>query len=95
VVVQDNRFLFQKMVIALIMSASTDKNTLKYFGKHLKKVRLEKGISGAELARMCYMDKPNLRRIERGDSNTKLLTLIKICEALEINLEDFFKEFQK
>jgi transcriptional regulator with XRE-family HTH domain len=63
------------------------------FGKHLKTLRIEKGISGAELARRCYMDKPNITRLEKGRINPSLYILKKICEALEINLYELMKDF--
>lgn len=63
------------------------------FGKHLKKLREDKGISGAELARRSYMDKPNITRLEKGRINPSLYILKQICEALEIRLDELMKDF--
>ena len=64
------------------------------FGEHLKKFREKKGVSGAELARRCYMDKPNITRIEKGRINPSLYILQKICDALEIDMHELLKEFK-
>lgn len=64
------------------------------FGNHLKKFRKSRGITGAELARRCYMDKPNLTRLEKGRVNPSLYIIKKLCDALETRLEDFMKEFK-
>jgi putative transcriptional regulator len=57
-------------------------------GSHIAKVRTEKGLSGAELARRCFLDRQAIDRIERGKTNPTFLTLMKIAEALEISLEE-------
>ena len=67
------------------------KELLQRFGKHLKELRAQKSISGAELARRCYMDKPNMARIERGETNPTLETLDRLAKGLEIKLEDLMR----
>ena len=62
-------------------------------GNHIRKKRLARNISVAELARLCFMDKPNLLRIEKGRVNTSIYILNKIAQALEITLEELFKGF--
>lgn len=61
---------------------------LKKFGEHLKSIRKEKGITGAELARLCFMDKQNISKLEKGQFNPSLYYLRKICEGLGIELSD-------
>lgn len=65
----------------------------KKFGKHLKTLREQKGISSAELSRRTFIDKPHITRLEKGGTNPTLYTLSILCEALEISIEDFFKGF--
>jgi predicted transcriptional regulator len=65
----------------------------KKFGKQLKKVRTELGISSAELSRRSFIEKPHITRLEKGDTNPTLSTIQKIIDALEISMEDFFKGF--
>jgi len=66
---------------------------LKAFGSHIKKMRIKNGISGAEFARLLFIDQPNLTRLEKGRVNPSLYFIKKICDVLEINLEDLFKQF--
>lgn len=68
-------------------------NLQKKFGKHLKKVRTELGVSSAELSRRSFIEKPHITRLESGKTNPTLFTLQKIADALEISIEDFLKDF--
>lgn len=60
-------------------------------GEQLKKVRTEKNISIRELELRGDIDRATLSQIENGQTNPTAYTLKKICEALEISLEDFYK----
>ena len=63
------------------------------FGKHLKKLRLERNISGAELSRRTEIEKPHIVRLENGETNPTLYTLTRLSDALGISLEELFKGF--
>lgn len=76
------------------MSSKEKEIFLKNIGEHIKRERLKKGISGAELSRMIFMDKPNLTRIEKGRVNPSLYVIKQICIALELPLAEFFKDFK-
>ena len=62
-------------------------------GDHIRSIRLSKDISAAELARLCFMDKPNLLGIEKGRVNTSIFILHKIAVALDLSLEELFRGF--
>lgn len=64
---------------------------LKKFGDHLKAIRKEKGITGAELARRCFMDKQNISKLEKGHFNPSLYYLRKISDGLQIELAELLK----
>jgi len=66
---------------------------LKRFGQQLKRVREEKGISSAELGRLTYIDKPHITRLEKGGTNPTLTTLIKLAEALDIEIHELFEGY--
>jgi putative transcriptional regulator len=68
---------------------------LKAFGAHVKKMRLKKDISGAELARLLFMDKPNITRLEKGRVNPSVYLVKQLCDVLHISVDDFFKEFKE
>jgi putative transcriptional regulator len=63
---------------------------LKSFGSHIKKMRIKKGISGAEFARLLFIDQPNLTRLEKGRVNPSLYLIKKICEALDMSMAELF-----
>jgi len=68
---------------------------LDYFGQNLKYIRKEKGFTQEQLSEMINLDIRQYSRIETGRSFPSLVTLEKLCEALEINpayLFDFSTE---
>ena len=62
----------------------TDEETLKNLGKRIAELRLKKNLTQTELAYMCDFERPNLARIEAGNTNPTYLTLMKIANALMI-----------
>ena len=54
----------------------------------IAQLRKEKKIKQVELAHLCDIEKPNMRRIEAGNTNPTIITLLKISEALSIPLKD-------
>lgn len=65
----------------------------KKFGEHLVKLRESMGITPAELARRCYMERSNIARLEKGRSNPSLYVLKKLSLGLNIKLEELVKGF--
>jgi transcriptional regulator with XRE-family HTH domain len=57
-------------------------------GERLKKLRLEAGKSQTVLAYECEMDKPNLRKIEKGKTNPTFKTLYRLSNALNISIKE-------
>ena len=60
-------------------------------GKRIKFLRETKGISQQELASMCDFEKSNMSRLEAGRTNPTVSTLLKICDALCIDLPKLVK----
>jgi len=60
---------------------------LKLIGKRIKEVRIQKGISQADLVGKMQgeIDPTNISRIEAGRTNPTVFTIFRIAEALEIN----------
>jgi putative transcriptional regulator len=67
---------------------------LKNFGKHLKYVRTQRGMTGVELAHRLRLDKQSISRIETGNVNPSIYLIQQICDVLDCELKDFFEEFQ-
>jgi transcriptional regulator with XRE-family HTH domain len=63
------------------------KDSLVLFGKHLKRIREEKGFSQEDLAYDADLSISQISRIERGIINTSLLQLIAIAETLKVPLK--------
>lgn len=68
------------------------KNSLQEkVGKRIQEIRIEKKITQQELASKCNFENSNMSRLEAGRANATLSTLEKVCEALEININELFK----
>ncbi len=52
----------------------------------LKEVRKSRGLTQAELARRIGTTAQNVQRIERGERNPTVTTLIRIADALDLEL---------
>ena len=63
---------------------------LTQFGKHLKKLRQEKGITQEDLAYNSGISLSQIARIETGKINPTLCTLIEIAKNLKVNKQDLF-----
>ena len=55
--------------------------------KALKRARTGKEMSQMELSEKSSVARSNIARIEGGNLNTGLGTIIKLCEALDCSLE--------
>ena len=69
-----------------------DSIKLKKIGNRLQEVRLRKNLTQKELAFIVDVEISQITRIERGIINTSVLNLVKITDALEISMSEFFKE---
>ena len=69
------------------MNNTRNEKILKRFGKHLEKLRTEKGLSLRKLADLADVDFSNIHKIEKGISNPSLTMLLTLTEALEITVE--------
>lgn len=63
---------------------------LKEFGFNLKKVRIQKGITQAQLAIDCDVDVSVISRIERGVVNTSLSNIKTIAISLDVDIKNLF-----
>jgi len=54
------------------------------FGVHVRKLREKNNMSQQDLANDCNVSKRQIGRIERGEINTTLRTIVIIANALQI-----------
>lgn len=57
-------------------------------GKNITRIRKERGMTIKELGLECEIEKSNLIPIEKGRINVTILTLVKIADALKVELKD-------
>ncbi|MEX0360963.1 MAG: helix-turn-helix domain-containing protein [Allomuricauda sp.] len=62
----------------------------KKIGARIKQLRKEKGISQAELGRLCNKDKQHIELIENHKVSANTYTLYTIATAIELELKELF-----
>ena len=62
------------------------------FGKKLKSLRLEKGISQESLALLADLDRTYIPGIEKGLRNVSITVIEKLANALNVSISEFFKD---
>ena len=68
---------------------------LKKLGARLRYHRRVKDITQEKLGFKCKLDKTYISAVERGNRNISIYSLKQILDALDISLEDFFKDISK
>lgn len=67
---------------------------LNNFGARLKQLREKRKMSGEELGEMVGMNRQAISRLEVGGTNPSLEIISKLCWALNMKVETFFKGFK-
>ena len=70
----------------------TDPKFLEQLGSKIRELRKAKDLTQNELAMQCNFEKASLSRIESGKTNMTILTLRRICNALQIDFSQLFVE---
>lgn len=61
-------------------------------GNAIRDVRKQQGVSQEKLALLAGIDRSYVGRVERGDNNVAVLTLLKIGQALNVSMADIMRE---
>ncbi|MGB1247766.1 MAG: helix-turn-helix domain-containing protein [Chitinophagales bacterium] len=70
-----------------------DKEILKKLGARIRRLRKEKGFSSHEtFAYQHEISRGLYGKYERGENDLRFLSLLKILNALDISLKDFFQK---
>jgi len=64
------------------------------FGQHLRGIREEKGWTLERFAEAAQMNELQVGHIERGASDPKLSTILKLAKALRIRPEELLRPFR-
>ena len=72
------------------MQISSKKKFLILFGKNLGQIRRNKKLSFRSLAQKCDIDFGDLNKIEKGNRNITLSTILELAKGLEIKPKELF-----
>lgn len=61
---------------------------LNILAEQIKSRRLELSLSQEALANKCGLDRTYISLVERSKRNPSYLSLIKLCDGLEINIKE-------
>jgi transcriptional regulator with XRE-family HTH domain len=54
------------------------------FGKHLRKLRLDRGLSQEKLAELADLHRNYVGGVERGERNIAILNIVALARALKV-----------
>jgi len=60
------------------------------FGKRLRELRNEKGISQEKFSFECELDRTYIASIEKGKRNVSIVNVEKIAKAFNMSVSEFF-----
>jgi transcriptional regulator with XRE-family HTH domain len=67
-----------------------DKIELKEFGANLKRIREERKLTLPQLAAISELDDKQIAKIEKGQRDIRLSTVIKLLWALDVDANEVF-----
>ena len=68
------------------------KAELKSLGKRIKKIRLDRGLIQLDLEVKAGISRADISKIENGLKNIEFITIIKIAEALDVEVIELFRQ---
>ena len=75
------------LFLAVVNEMTTDERMIA-FGKRVREVRRNKGISQEKLAELAGIDRSYMGNIERGEKNITLKKVYEICDALKVDIKE-------
>lgn len=67
------------------------KQVSQIIGSNIKRIRKKKQLTQLELEVATGIDRGKISKIEAGQGNLELATIIRLADALETPIGDFFK----
>jgi len=65
---------------------------LKKLGDNIVRIRKSKNLTQTGLAHLCNKDPQSLERVENGKVNPSAFYLKTLADALNVEIEEFFKD---
>jgi transcriptional regulator with XRE-family HTH domain len=72
-----------------------NKTELALFGKSVRRLREQKGLSQEALADLSHLHRTYIGGIERGERNVGLMNLLRLSKALKILPSELLQDFDK
>lgn len=63
------------------------------FGKQLEEIRITKKLSYRQLAQRCDLDHSDISKIEKGETNIQLSSVLQLAKGLNVYPKELF-DFQ-
>ncbi|WP_284653489.1 helix-turn-helix domain-containing protein [Flavobacterium terrisoli] len=60
------------------------------FGKQIEKLRTQQNLSYRQLAQRCDVDFSNISKIEKGEINIQLGTILELAKGLNVHPKELF-----
>lgn len=73
------------------LSKNRQDPALTSLGEAIRRLRKNKSISQEKLALLADLDRSYVGRVERGDNNVALLTLMKLAAALDMRISELLR----
>jgi transcriptional regulator with XRE-family HTH domain len=73
------------------MIRQSDKANLKKLGANIKKLREAKDLSLRELSYECDIDNSKISKIEKGQVNITITTILQLAKALAVHPTELLK----
>jgi len=61
-------------------------------GKNVRQIRSDRGLSQEALADLCGLHRTYLGGIERGERNVSLLNIVRIAQALDVDITELVRD---
>lgn len=68
-----------------------DEKALKLIGKNIKEIRNQQDLSQEQLAYESKIPRRQIQRIEKGEVNAGISTLLAIAQAFDVHIKEFFE----
>jgi DNA-binding XRE family transcriptional regulator len=91
-----NHFLsdcFESLSVVMIEKEYKDK--FEALGKQIRKFRIASCLTQVDIEVSSHISRADISKIENGLKNVELLTIIKIADALDVQVHDLFKPEEK
>lgn len=64
---------------------------IKKFGKRVRQLRKDNNLTQIDLELLCGINNGDISRIENGQTNIEFFSIVKLAEALKVELYELFE----